>query len=359
MRKLFAFLVCVFFLIVLVLSSWNTGMQWLTQDRYARKGGLGSDKYTFGDLYGLSYLPEFKISKDTQLLALPPQEVNALKKKCNLTLLGDSYFYSSFKKSVGYFPRVKKFNFVSWSTDHPIQISTNKAENNVLFIEVVERNMHRLLQVNELISRLELNEDSKKLNQELSAPKGLKNWLKFENVRWSKFLFHPTLEVNLDFLLFNMIYFSPIKEWKAGLNYRVFGRTAPEVHVSKKGHFLYLSETTDPVQRGSSFEEIDTLRLNQFVNNINEIDVYFKKRGFNQVIFSIIPNPVGILKTEGRPTNHIIERIEKHPELHAILINPSLKLSEQAQLNFYKSDSHWNQRGAKIWLDLVNAQLNK
>ncbi len=334
-------------------------MQWVTKYRYARKDAWGSDKYMFGDLFGLSYLKEFKVLLDTHHVDLPALQVGTLKKNINLTILGDSYFYSSFESNSRYFSRVKNFDFVSWSTQNPIQISPVKTENNVLLIEVVERNMHRLLQVNELISRLEFEEVIKKRNLELIPTQGLKYWVKWGNDRLRTFLYHPTLEANLDFLLFNIIHFSPFKEWKASLNYHVFGKSSSEVQVSKKGIFLYLSETTALDQRGSSFEKIDTLRLSQFVYNINEIDAYFKNSGFDQVIFSIIPNPVSILKTEGIPTNHLIERIEKHPELRAILINPSQKLSEQAQLNFYRSDSHWNQRGAKIWLDIVNEQLNK
>ena len=39
------------------------------------------------------------------------------------------------------------------------------------------------------------------------------------------------------------------------------------------------------------------------------------------------------------------------------LIDATEGLSKNANANFFTSDSHWNQKGARIWLDQLNRQL--
>jgi hypothetical protein len=46
-----------------------------------------------------------------------------------------------------------------------------------------------------------------------------------------------------------------------------------------------------------------------------------------------------------------------HPDFKGKLIDATEELSKNAKSNFFTSDSHWNQKGAKIWLDQLNRQL--
>ena len=48
---------------------------------------------------------------------------------------------------------------------------------------------------------------------------------------------------------------------------------------------------------------------------------------------------------------------KSHPEFKGKLIDATEGLSKNAASNFFTSDSHWNQRGAKIWLEQLNTQL--
>jgi hypothetical protein len=66
---------------------------------------------------------------------------------------------------------------------------------------------------------------------------------------------------------------------------------------------------------------------------------------------------VSVLKTENRPDNHLIQRIKSHPDFKGKLIDATEGLSKNANANFFTSDSHWNQKGARIWLDQLNRQL--
>jgi len=171
--------------------------------------------------------------------------------------------------------------------------------------------------------------------------------------------YHPTMEANIEFTWFNFGFWEPLKELKADFNLNFFGRVDKEVAISKDQNFLYLAETVNPANLGSSFSRLSEAQISSQVNQLNAIREYYQSKGFDEVLFTIIPNPVSVLATENRPINHIIQRVASHPDFKGKLIDPSLNLSKNAASNFFASDSHWNQRGAKIWLDQFNMQLRK
>ena len=120
---------------------------------------------------------------------------------------------------------------------------------------------------------------------------------------------------------------------------------------------MYLAETINPAHVGSSFSDISEAQIKTQVTELNAIQDYYKAKGFDEVLFSIIPNPVSVLRTENRPDNQLIQRIKSHPDFKGKLMDATEGLSKNAASNFFTSDSHWNQRGAKIWLDQFNIQL--
>ena len=78
--------------------------------------------------------------------------------------------------------------------------------------------------------------------------------------------------------------------------------------------------------------------------------------GFDEVYLSVIPNKSSLLIKDDPAYNHLIERIEGHPELQIPLISVWKAFTEQ---NYYqKGDSHWNCAGQKIWVDAVNERLH-
>lgn len=119
-----------------------------------------------------------------------------------------------------------------------------------------------------------------------------------------------------------------LKEFKADFNLNFFGRVDKDVAISKDQHFLYLAETVNPTHAGSSFSEISEAQINGQVQQLNAIQEYYKAKGFDEVLFSIIPNPVSVLRTENRPENHLIQRIKSHPDFRGRLIDPSEGLSK-------------------------------
>ena len=352
MRRIFAFVVLFFLAFVLIFGSSNEGMRLLSQRRYIRQDGWGADKFTFGDLYGLTYIKPFKMPRDTSFVTIPAHQQDSLTYKLNI--IGDSYLYSFFSMNPRYFRKTGEVQFVRWSTPKPIPYRLSKDKKNILLIECVERNFRNLMTLQEIRNRI----DPQPASKSEAHPGSQFALLGRINKGIKTAIYHPTLENNLEFLLFNLGIWAPFKELKSALNFYIFGRLDNDVRVSKNWKQLYLTQTVDPEKVGSSFYPTSDEEVGAYVAQLNEVETYFKSKGFDQVIFSIIPNPVGVLNTENKPTNQILSRIAKHPNWKGKLVDPSLRLQKNAKENFFPSDSHWNQRGAAIWLGQLNETLN-
>ena len=354
MQKLLAFLVFIFCALTLYLTSSNTGMKWVTRDRYSRIGALGADKYLYGDLYGLTYLSKFKKAKDTNFVSLPAIDQKANSDTAKLFILGDSYLYSFFKEDPRYYVGINQVQFIRWSVANPVEIIPSKNKKNILLIESVERNMLGLFNLNSVKARLDRAEA---INAELTMRQKIAFVASEIDRVIKENVYHNSLEANIEFAWFNFGFWEPLKEFKADFNLNFFGRVDKEVAISKDQNFLYLAETINPAHVGSSFSDISEAQIKTQVIELNAIQDYYKAKGFDEVIFSIIPNPVSVLKTENKPDNHLVQRIKSHPDFKGKLMDATEYLSKNAASNFFTSDSHWNQRGAKIWLDQFNTQL--
>ena len=354
MQKLLACIGFIFCALTLYLTSSNTGMKWITSDRYSRIGALGADKYLYGDLYGLTYLSKFKKIKDTNFVSLPAIDQKVNSDTTSLFILGDSYLYSFFKEDPRYYVGINEVHFIRWSVANPVEINPSKNKKNILLIESVERNMSGLFNLNSVKARLDRVEA---VQSEPNARQKIAHFFTGIDEVVKENLYHKSLEANIEFAWFNFGFWESLKEFKADFNLNFFGRVDKEVAISKDQNFLYLAETLNAANSGSSFSDISEAQIKTQVTELNAIQDYYKARGFDEVIFSIIPNPVSVLKTENRPDNQLIQRIKSHPEFKGKLMDATRDLSKNAASNFFTSDSHWNQRGAKIWLDQLNSQL--
>jgi hypothetical protein len=214
--------------------------------------------------------------------------------------------------------------------------------------------MSGLFNLNSVKARLDRAEA---VQSELNTRQKIAHFFAEIDERIKENLYHKSLEANIEFAWFNFGFWESLKELKGDFNLNFFGRVDKEVAISKDQNLLYLAETLNPNNPGSSFFDISEEKLKAQVSELNSIQDYYKARGFDEVIFSIIPNPVSVLKTENRPDNHLIQRIKLHPDFKGKLIDATEDLSKNAKSNFFTSDSHWNQKGAKIWLDQLNRQL--
>jgi hypothetical protein len=357
MRKSFVwiiFIICAYFLIG---ARFMVSMKWLSHVRTQQIELLQSNKYTFGDLYELASLPQFRFLTNLPNFEVP-RDSSKQARKLHLYILGDSYLSSFFHEDPAYYSGIKNVKFTPWTKDVQIQTDTLKSGNSVLLIECVERNAISRLKLEEIKSRIHLARPTQNTGITTTDVSQFSNFMDIYN-RIKSHIYTTTLESNLEFLLFDRAIFRVFKESKAILNFNLFNRTDDYVSVSSDKSFLYLKETIDPNVIGSSFFPVSEEMLLDFVNHLNEINDYYLKAGFKKVLISIPANPVAILQTEEKPTNQLLTRLRKHPNLKVELVDPSDSLKVNASQNYFKSDSHWNTNGAKIWLTYLNRSLEK
>lgn len=318
-------------------------MRWLTQVRYQESGALGSDKYRFGDLYGLSYLPDFRIEHDNALIS--HQVKSTRSRDTDLYILGDSYLYSYIQMDTSNFELAEQLVFRKWSDGDksPLVIRPSKNKK-ILLIESVERNVWTVI-------------DLLRVKAHLEGYKAPLSWDESLNATLTQALYHPSLEQNIDFTLFNFQAWSPVKSWKAQWNLAVFGRTEQAVVLSKDRQFLYMRETIDSLQRGSSFYPTSQMEIAALLARMANIEKYALARGFDEVVFSFIPNPVAITQTEGRLSNQLNQKLLAQNQGSLHFIDPTNGLLKGGKEYFFRSDSHWNQLGAKVWLKQLNEYL--
>lgn len=345
MKRAFAFLVMIVLLLVLGISSSDQAMRWVSKSRYQQEGNLGSDKYRYGDLYGLSYLPDFRILKDTSFIV--NQFTSAELRDTDLYIIGDSYLYSYIQMDTANFARSKRVIFRKWSEGDAAPIVLQPSGNKkVLLIESVERNMATLIDMLRIRAHVEGYQTPMTWNESLNAT-------------LADALYDPLLEQNIDFTLFNFQGLSFLKSLKAQVNMDIFNRTTPEVVLSEDHQFLYMKETMDSLQKGSSFYPVSFDDIQALLGRMASIEQYAQSRGFDEVIFSFIPNPVAITRTESKQTNQLIVSLSKANQGRLHVVDPTQILAKGGKSYFFKSDSHWNQQGAQAWLHQLNQYLIK
>ncbi|MEN9958907.1 MAG: hypothetical protein RLZZ474_1151 [Bacteroidota bacterium] len=343
MKKVLAFLVLIVLLAVLGISSSDQAMRWISKARYQQQGNLGSDKYRFGDLYGLAYLPAFRMEKDTSLIS--NQVTFAGVRDTDLYILGDSYLYSYIQMDTSNFVRAKRVDFRKWADGAGAPISIKPSSHKkVLLIESVERNIGNVI-------------DIMRVKAHLEGYRAPLTWDEKLNACLADALYDPQLEQNIDFTLFNFQALSFIKLLKAQGNLSFFNRTESDVVLSRDKQFLYMKETVDSTQRGSSFYPVTSQDIQALLEQMERISSYAHAKGFDDVVFSFIPNPVAITQTESKPTNQLIPTLVFANQGRLHVVDPTQVLTQGGKHYFFRSDSHWNQRGAQAWLNQMNQYL--
>lgn len=328
MSRIFVYIVLLLFSFLWFLGCSKQSVRWLNEK------GFVADDYRYGDLYRFSHLPEFRVP--VEKCSETPRYTTQID-SIHLVLAGDSFteegriFASDFQ--AGHFTRVHV------ASPNSVSIDTNQY--NVLVIQTVERHFRERFQdtyqnvrVNETLTPEELNWKEKLLAMRV-----------------------PYNEERHEATLFSNDFFLQIKEWKAILNDRIFGRIDENViRSTDKKHIFYAVDRKPGIT--SSLDVVTDAQIQAYVTRINQTANYYQSLGFKEVILSIIPNKSSILGQADGPYNHLIERIQTHPALQVRCIdmyNPLLQLGEKG---FDKGDTHWTCTGKSIWIDEVNKLLN-
>lgn len=286
------------------------------------------DPYRYGDLYMLSNMPGYKISTKSNLTR-PVADKN---KKIALTVIGDSYtdkFDSSFFNAGSY-------RFIHWDYIPDTIPLLDSTKTNIVIIESTERYTRWRFMGKSL-----LHTGKKKLKDEDRFPKIL------------------NVEDNLQYMLTYFDWEFPFKEMKTYIYLYCFNKFSPLVEKPDHSGRLYLNETVDSLSNASSFNNVANEEIKGLVENLNSLSGELASIGFDKVYYSIVPNAASIYKKSKLPYNHLIERIQNHPSAKFNYIDVYRSFKEEKSSVFYCNDSHWNDRGKKIWLDKVNDLLKQ
>ena len=306
---------------------------------------LFPDDYRYGDLYHLSYLPQFK----EKLQPCPPKKSVSTNSNVNLFVIGDSFTEEQ---------RVSKSDIIAatytnihWSKQVDIQLDTTKK--NILILETVERTFkehfsHEVNNFNFII-----------IDEKSTAKNSWKLLLKEEIKREVSFIFpnSESIEQRFEASLFSYDFFLKFRELKAKLNNVFFDRIEKKVILSKDKNSIFFSEESSLTDSHSAFYPFDDKEKNILVNNINATREKYLKAGFDEVYLSIIPNKVSILSPDMGKYNQLIERVQSDLNLKVPVIDTYSEFKKNPSQYYLKSDSHWTCAGRDLWLNKVNKIL--
>jgi len=304
-------------IVIIGMMSYSAGFNWAAESI--------PPLYRYGDLYFFSKLPGFRINTSNQVKLKQVKPLHMVR----LTVIGDSYLDGLSNHNF----RCQKLDHLDWGylPDTIQQIDTNNV--NILIIETTERYARWRLRMRYLTA----------FGKKYTPP--IQDEIKLN------------AEDNLQFQLTNFDFLLVFKEIKAQLYLNLFNRFDNRIAQPNGSNRLYLNETIDKHLNSSSYAKIDNKEINEMVNGINLIVGDALYQGFDAVYFSIIPNTASIYNYNGMKYNHLIERVQNHPNLKMPFIDAFSLLLKSKNIVFHRSDSHWNSLGQQLWLDEVNKTI--
>lgn len=317
----------------IVLILWGGGLS-STVLHGLYKAGIIVDDYRFGDLYRLSALPQFKESKPI----CASENRSSDTASTHLYIIGDSFSEPERLTQSDF--RVSRFQRVAWDFQQRVQL--DPAKRNVLLIESVERHIrdHFFRPIHEFVVQTDTSETPTPklpLRQQLSNE------------------FHRSdMEERLESVLFSRDWAFWFKELKANLTLNWFNRESASVSLSKDHKNVFLRSDIDTTRtKISSFTYIPDQEITVLVDSINSVADRYKRLGFDAVYFSMIPNKASILEPNRGVYNHLIERVQKHPNLRVPTIDTYGAFKASPKSPYLNGDTHWTCGGREQWLDLV------
>jgi hypothetical protein len=352
MRKLLALFIIVISLLTLLTAMNQVFINRVKQDRYfdhltpdsAKATSLynrvfiRSDRWGYGDLYGICYLPQYRI-KLTPFKAYNNQPANKTTTNRVLYIIGDSFtadkvLYNDFTGFDNVVFLDRRFPF------GPVQVDTSKQ--NYLIMQ---------------FSELNISTYNNKKTTEIAGPSGAPVAFVPASMisRLGKIIFNKDLNKNLELLLFDDKLFTGLKHLKASFNYNILGRLPKEVAISTDKKRLLLNSTVDINSPQSVFKPRSEAQVDTLLRYLTEDQKRYQSLGFKKVFLSLTPNAVSIYDSSRGPYNHLIERIENKTSIPVISVFNTFKNSKK---NLYsRSDAHWNPDGFEIWVNETNKVL--
>lgn len=363
MRKIICLLIFISSTAILLLSMNQTFINKIKQDRYFDhlnspstynnslyyRFFIRSDRWGYGDLYGLCYLPEYK----SKLEPFKKYDRDGPKKLTNriLYIIGDSFLAD--KSLAGAFDGFDNVVFLDRRFPFgPITLDSTKK--NYLLMEFAERNLngYDINNTDEIKWTKSEVKSGLYFNTKISISQLDPKLPTTILARINKAIFNKDLSRNLELLLFDDKIFTPVKELKASINYKLLGRLPKEVAVSTDKRRLFLNSTVDTSSMQSAFRIKSNRQIDKIDSNLTIAQSYYQSIGFKKVFLSIIPNPVSIYDDKRIHYNHLLERVEQKTNLSLISVYNTFKTDKQNL--YYRNDAHWNPTGFDIWITKTN-----
>jgi hypothetical protein len=353
MKRLFAYIALFVAMVLYAISCSNNWTEEFTDARYEGPLPFSYDKFRYGDLFGISFLPEYKFE-----LAKEPSYVKKQKfdipPEITLYMTHDSYVGFHLGTDTNFYG-ISKIIHKEWFKGEPIQAVLDTSRINVLMFEVSERFFRYISDSITLKKEVEVYKDSSQLKQNIKPM--IEKEPGFLQSTWD-YIFNPQTNENLEFNAFDYHFITPLRELKAQLNYKLFGRISKEVVVSNHNDHLYYAETIDTAQKSSSFNTLTDDEVKNSIAYLNATYKYYKALGFDEVYMTIVPNPISVLCPERDKYNGLLPRVEKDSSLRMPMIRLYDIYRKSPTSVYYRSDTHWNDDGFTIWLNEFHGRLD-
>jgi hypothetical protein len=341
-KRIIVWIILIILLTFYVSSCSNSLSKKFTNARYSDNSWFSWDKYHYGDLFGLSFLPDFKFPVSEEPLNVS-KTVYHFPKIIDLYVVHDSYLATYLNCDTNFYGISRIVHKELWGNQ--IQARLDTSHINILLFETAERYFRDYSDSNNLKQQLNMLENDPKLNTEAGNTSKQTNILN----DFFSMLFNPQTDQNLQFNTFDYNFITPIRECKAQINYKLFGRVCKEVVVSTDKEYLFYAETIDTAFHTSSYSPLTEEELQSYIASLNATWSFYKKAGFDEVIFTIIPNPVSVLGTDKNKYNGLIPRIAANPMLKMPVIDVYDIFCQAPYRVYYRTDTHWNKNGFTLW----------
>ena len=299
---------------------------------------FGKDESAWGDLTNMALLGGVEKFREPYSYKFHNPNDNG-NKNIALYIYGDSY-----TKDVPEFAFANVGEFYHGTNTTGLAYKLDPRKKNVLILETTERFVMGSLNNYELFNVLR-KDDGQPIRISHGGD-GRKNY-------------SVVVNKNLDYLLFDYNIVNLVRECKAGMNYSLFDRASGDVAISDNGKYLFFRTTVLPSGVFSSYAPVSDNTINDLVKGLDSVYDHYRKEGFSEVYFSIIPNPATILQPGGY--NNLIPRLKSNPGLRMpyLDIYDTFKKTANPTKLYRIGDTHWNDNGMQIWLNVVNTELRK
>jgi hypothetical protein len=348
LKRAASYIFIVFGLVALWASTSRSAMQFVAEKR-DNDTWWGSYQGRHGDLVSMSYLDFVKkFYPGREHYSIKPP-VPDLQRNTVLYLDGDSYARHLNDTA---FAGVAAYHYID--RNHGANYHLDTTRKNILLIEISERYVRPYFGSLRMLDEV-CDSAIKKKNIARLGAMPRTNYLSVGMPVSVDDLFNKYINQNLQANLFNYNFVMPMFESKAALNYYLFNRASGDVVISKDRNFLFLKETVSRTDVGSSYSPLNTDEVSTLVTNLNTIYDHYRQNGFREVYLSVIPNSATINQPDGY--NNLIPLVQNDARLRMKVIDAYTAFKQSGEGVYLSGDTHWNNRGRQLWLDIVNDTL--